>query len=45
MTSFNDVKSSDTTEADEEDDPVVKMIKKTGCVDHHYTVQVSFVHR
>lgn len=43
MASTNDVNEHDgKTDLDEEDDdPVVKMIKKTGCIDYHYKVQVN----
>ena len=29
---------------DEEDDPVIKMIRKTGCLELHYDVQVGKVY-
>ena len=30
----------DRSRADDDDDPVETMIKKTGCLEHHYKVQV-----
>ena len=30
-------------EEDEEEDPVEKMIKKTGCIDLHYKTQVQIL--
>ena len=41
MASMHDWNKKPT--ADDEEDPVENMIKKTGCIEHHYKVLVRIV--
>ena len=39
----HDWKRKETSEEEEEEDPVETMIKKTGCIEKHYAVQVRII--